>query len=219
VWLDTHELQAKCWCVSQDFPWNPVQHYRRSDDCRISHCSRRGHRAWIHARSSSARHRVARPMRTGLGILPAVSQRRQARVDVLHSAAASGARSNNGETHPPVVSEVSICSPASSMAAKHLPISFLLRSRPSCPLFFPHRTMLLCASRDRRRHTARTPPGFPGWQSFRKNLATIFHQGLDFDWPGEVTVVSMARGWTPCRCTRTSKESNDVTLVGDCQCR
>ena len=57
-------------------------------------------------------------MRTGLGILPAQSQRRQVRIGVLSKAAAAGARSKSGETHPPVVSEVSICSLALSMATK-----------------------------------------------------------------------------------------------------
>jgi hypothetical protein len=60
-----------------------------------SHSCRRGHLAAIHASTSSRRHRVVRPMRTGDGMSPAESQRRQVRDDVPQSAAALRTESNN----------------------------------------------------------------------------------------------------------------------------
>src|SRR6516225_1071991 len=53
-----------------------------------SHSVRRGHPAAIHARSSSRRQRVERPIRTGRGIQPRESHVRHVRRDLLQSIAA-----------------------------------------------------------------------------------------------------------------------------------
>jgi hypothetical protein len=55
---------------------------------RASHSARRGHPAFTHFRSSSARHNVDRPIRTGCGIRPAESHDLQVRSDLPHITAA-----------------------------------------------------------------------------------------------------------------------------------
>jgi hypothetical protein len=62
---------------------------------RASHSARRGHPAVTQSRSSSTRHNVERPMRTGRGIQPAASHVRQVRRDLPQIDAASRALSSN----------------------------------------------------------------------------------------------------------------------------
>jgi hypothetical protein len=134
VWLNTKELQAKPPTIPVHFPWN--RGIGSGHDCKSSHSWRRGQPAATQALSSSTRHRVDRPMRIGCGILPAASQVRQVRVETAHRTAAAGARSKRGigRSCLPVVSEMSIGVAVLSMATEYLPISLLLRPRPSCPL-------------------------------------------------------------------------------------
>ena len=65
---------------------------------RASHSSRRGQPAATHSRSSSTRHSVERPIRTGCGIHPAASHVRHVRSDLPHMAAASRAEASSGTT-------------------------------------------------------------------------------------------------------------------------
>ena len=84
VWLDTRELQAKALRIPTDSRRNPSIGYSISHDCRSSHSFRRGQPAVTQARSSSVRHNVERPIRTGWGILPAASHVRHVRSDLPH---------------------------------------------------------------------------------------------------------------------------------------
>ncbi len=91
VLLDDTEKQAKRAEVMEEF---------RNDGslcgCNsvlASHAVRSGQPAATQARSSSGRQNAACPKRMARGILPMVSHIRQVRVEMLHSAAAWGARS------------------------------------------------------------------------------------------------------------------------------
>ena len=96
VWLDTHELQAKLLSILEDYRWNSWNAYHASHDCIICHSFRLGQPAATHARNSSDRQKVERPMLTGWGILPAASHIRHVRVETAHVTAAAGARSSRG---------------------------------------------------------------------------------------------------------------------------
>jgi len=91
VLLDDTEKQAKRAEVMEEF-WNDGSLYG-GNSILASHAVRSGQPAATQARSSSGRQNAECPKRMARGILPMESHIRQVRAEVLHSIAASGARS------------------------------------------------------------------------------------------------------------------------------
>ena len=167
MWLDTHELQAKLLSILADFRWNPWIGYHASHDCIMFHSFRRGQPAATQARSSSARHKVERPMRMGCGILPAASHIRHVRVETAHVTAAAGARSSRGgDGSSPSGRDTSNTPPFSESIIIFLGYPKPVQSNVEAPLLFTYRKNVQSVGKCLARNRGRDLPHVVGCCKF-----------------------------------------------------